>query len=90
MTGDHAALQQEVARLREEVEAHRRREMEAIRASLAAAQAAAEHYRAEAHRNADIGRQIAADYQRQLAELRAKMEAMTQGEVHARRFGARN
>lgn len=68
-------LQSEVERLREEVESYRQRELADLRAALSAAREEADHFRREAQRNADIGRQVAAGYQQQLTEMRTKLEA---------------
>ena len=70
-----ADLQAEVMRLREEVEAYRRRELEELRARLATAEAEASHYRAEAQRNADLGRQIHLEAQQAITSLRAQLES---------------
>lgn len=86
------SLESEVERLRAEVESYRQRELAELRAALASARDEAAHYRAEAQRNAETGRVIAAGYQATIAELRAKIETARVGDVSARRFGqpARN
>lgn len=65
---------QELRQLRKEVEAYRERERADLIQRAAQSQAAADHYRQEAQRNADIGRQIAAEYERKIVELKAKVE----------------
>lgn len=82
------ALHAEVNRLRAEVESFRERELAELRSALAASRMEAAHYRNEAERNAAIGRQIAAEYQAQIADLRGQLSAVTKAEAHARRFGA--
>ena len=79
------SLEQEVERLRAEVDAHRQRELAEFKAALESARRDAEHYRAEAQRNAELGRQIAAEYQLQVNDLRAKLEAKTLSQYDARR-----
>lgn len=67
----------ELARLREEVEAYRQRELDDLRRRASDAEAKSEHFRQEAERNASLGRQIAAGYQEQIARLQAKLESAT-------------
>lgn len=85
-------LQQEVDRLRAEVEQYRQRELADLKSALSLARDEVAHYKIEAQRNADVGRQIAGMYETKLADLRAKLEALTVSETSARRFGpvARN
>lgn len=78
-------LQDEVDRLRSEVASYRQREMEEIHASLARARADADHYRSEAHRNAELGRKIAMEYQKQITELRAELEVLRKASAGAAR-----
>lgn len=77
----------ELSRLRAELESHRQREIAELRSALAVAREEAAHFRSEAHRNADIGKRIASAYENQIVELKAKLGALTNSEVHARRFG---
>lgn len=79
------SLESEVERLRAEVESYRQRELTELRSALAAARQEADHFRAEAHRNADIGRQIAAQSQQQISELRTKLDIATKIDTAARR-----
>lgn len=79
------SLEAEVERLRAEVATYRQRELAELRSALAAARQEAEHYRIEAHRNADVGRQIAAQSQQQISELRTKLELVTKLETSSRR-----
>lgn len=67
-----------VAELREQIEVYRQRELTDLRERLAKADEAADHYRAEAERNAALGRQIATEYQSQVTELKAKIAAYEQ------------
>lgn len=69
-------LQDEVERLRSQVASYRQREMDDLQSSLARARADADHYRSEAHRNAELGRKIALEYQKQITELRAELEVL--------------
>lgn len=80
-------LQAEVDRLRAEVESYRQRELADLKAALSVAQHEAAHYRAEAQRNAEVGRQIASECQQQIVELRSKLEAAVRETSNVRRFG---
>lgn len=66
---------EENSRLRALLEQHREREMADLRQRTLEAEAKVEHYRNEAQRNADIGRQIAAEYEKKIMELKSKVEA---------------
>lgn len=68
-------LSQEVKELRQEVESYRQRELDDLRTQLAEAKSLAEHYRAEAERNAEVGRKIYIDSQQEINTLRAKIQA---------------
>lgn len=70
-------LQAEVERLRAEVESHRQRELADLRAALAAAREEAQHFRQEAVRISETGREIARNYEVQIAELRSKLDVFT-------------
>lgn len=72
---DIKTILEENSRLRTLLEQHREREMADLRQRTMEAEAKVEHYRNEAQRNADTGRQIAFEYDRKLAELKAKIEA---------------
>ena len=69
---DNLLLREEVKRLESVVEDYRLREIEDLRMALESAQKDVQHYRAEAQRNADLGREIAAEYQVQIAKLGTK------------------
>lgn len=71
-------LQAEVSRLRDEVEAHRLRELADLRTQLAEAKYAVQHYREEAERNAAIGREISNEATQQIARLRAELDSARQ------------
>jgi len=71
--------------LRERLELYRQREVDTLRAQVADLTEAVQHFRAEAQRNADLGRQIAADYERKISDLTAK--AQVYEHTHAKRFG---
>lgn len=79
------SLESEVERLRAEVESYRQRELTELRSALAAARQEADHFRAEAHRNADIGRQIAAQSNQTISDLRTKLELAAKIDTAARR-----
>lgn len=69
------SAREEIDRLRAELEEYRQRELRSLGAQFAEAKALAEHYRSEAQRNADIGRQIAAEAERERTMLKAQIEA---------------
>ena len=72
---DNESLRAELLQLRQQIEAYRQRELEELRSRLAAAEAAANHYRGEAERNVQIGHQIHAEAQQQIADLRTRLES---------------
>ena len=72
---DMERLQSEVDKLREELEQHRQRELADLKDQLAQAQTAAAHYRAEAERNAELGRQIHREMQAEIDKLRGKLDS---------------
>jgi hypothetical protein len=72
---DAEALRAENEQLRLIIDEFRQREVADLRQQLAEARHLCAHYRAEADRNANLGRQIAAEGQQAIAELRAKLEA---------------
>ena len=78
-------LQQQNDKLRSEVEAYRQRELAELRNQLAAAQEAAQHYRGEALRNADLARQIDANAQEHIARLKSEIELMHKSRNSVRR-----
>lgn len=80
-----AALEREVAELRAQVDEYGARELADLRGQLADARTAAEHYRREAERNADLGRQIAAQAETKIAELRARVSTLEQVQASVRR-----
>lgn len=69
------SLSEENRKLRDRIEEGRQREMTDLRQRLIESDAKVEHFRNEAQRNADIGRQVAAEYERKLTELKGKVEA---------------
>lgn len=80
---DHA----EVERLRAELEKYRQRELDDMRHRLAEAESLVVHYRDEANRNANTGRQIASEYERQVTELKAKIAVYERIDSSVRRTG---
>lgn len=77
-----ADLQAENDRLRAEVEAYRQRELSDLRSALASAREAADHYRGEALRNAELGRQIDLTHREEIDRLRRELETLRM--THAR------
>ena len=65
---------EENKRLQSLVEEYRQKEIDELRKRLVDAEAKAEHYQNEAQRNADVGRQIASQYETKITELRTKLE----------------
>jgi predicted RNase H-like nuclease (RuvC/YqgF family) len=72
------SLTQEVEALRREVEQFRRSEVERLQRERDDAVHAAEHYRAEALRNAEIGRKIHAELQERITNLEAQLKVAQQ------------
>lgn len=68
----------EIARLREENERLRKEIMESLREQLTKVASDAEHYRAEAQRNADIGRQIHTEAQAEIERLKTRVQSLEQ------------
>jgi len=75
---DIEALKAENESLRQQVEVYRLSELESLRAQLAEAKAAAAHFRAEAERNANIGRQIHLEAEAERTRLMARIQALEQ------------
>ena len=68
----------ELEQLRRQVEEYRLRELADLREQLAEQKALVAHYRSEAQRNADLGRQIDAQYREEVALLRSKLALTTE------------
>jgi len=68
-------LAQENAELRRQLEEYRQRELADLRQRLAKAEEDVTRYRAEADRNAQVGRQIAVEAQSTIAGLRSKLDS---------------
>ena len=73
---DNSALQVEVQQLRQQVEEYRAREIETLQSQLAEARAAAQHYKAEAERNAQLGHQIHRESQETITKLQTKLSVL--------------
>ena len=73
---DADVLQAENEKLRDEIESYRSRELVELREQLAAAKADASHYRAEAERNANLGRKIHLEGQTEINRLRERVSAL--------------
>lgn len=81
---DADRLKAENDSLRQQVEEYRQRELADLRQRVAKAEEDVAHYRAEAQRNADLGRQIATEYQTQVADLRRKLETLETARTNVR------
>lgn len=77
-------MDEEVERLRAEVEAYRQRELTDLRSALAAMREERDHYKAEAKRIEAVGRQLAHDYEQRLNELKTKLAIYTHVDVSSR------
>ena len=64
--------------LRQQVEEFRRSELTNLKEQLASAMADVSHYRAEAQRNADLGRQIHLEAQTTISRLQERLSALEQ------------
>lgn len=71
-------LRAENEQLRNQIEDYRRRELESLRAQLQVALSDVEHFRAEAARNAEVGRQIHRECQEEIRRLRDRISVMEQ------------
>jgi HAMP domain-containing protein len=69
-------VRSEVERLRQEVEAARLREIEVAQSELARLRAEVKHYRAEAERNAVIGRRIYVEMQGEVERLKNTIQVL--------------
>jgi len=78
MTADVERIQAENEQLRRQVDGYRQRELDALREQLVEAKAAAAHYRTEAQRNADAGRQIHTEAEREIGRLRTRIQSLEQ------------
>lgn len=75
----------EIEKLRAELDEFRRRELSDLKSALAAAMLDRDHYRSEAYRNAEIGRQIAREHQAENDKLKAQIAALTAADSAMRR-----
>ena len=73
---DTERLQAENQELRQQVEAYRQGELTTLREMLAEAKTASAHYRAEAERNAELGRQIHREAQSEIERLKTRVQAL--------------
>lgn len=80
-------LEQENEELRHQLESYRQREISELQERLSVAVAEADHFRSEAHRNAELGRQIASEAQATIADLRAKLSVYEKLETSGVRRG---
>lgn len=70
-----AMLQAEIDKLRGELEQYKRNELEELRFQLEQERIASAHFRAEAERNAELGRKIHREMQAEIDTMRIKLEA---------------
>lgn len=63
----------EIESLRQQVEEFRRSELASLKEQLASARADVLHYRGEAQRNADLGRQIHLEAQTEISRLQERV-----------------
>ena len=68
----------ENAELRQQLEEYRLRELLALREQLAQARTDAAHYRAEAERNAELGRQIHREAEAERISLQTRIQSLEQ------------
>ena len=73
---DSARILAENETLRQQVEAYRQGELTTLRESLAEAKNASAHYRTEAERNAELGRQIHREGQSEIERLKTRVQAL--------------
>ena len=76
-----AELRAENEALKLQLEEHRIRELESLRERVAQAEHAADHYKAEAHRNADAAKQLVVEFERKINELETKLTVYEQVNV---------
>jgi hypothetical protein len=69
-------LQAENAELRQQIEDHRLRELSELRELLAQARADAAHFRAEAERNVELGRQIHREAEAERIRLQTRIQSL--------------
>lgn len=79
-------LQAENQELREQMRLIEQRRLTELETRLEQALSSAEHFKAEAYRNAEIGRKIATEAQTEIALLREKINTANQLETHRARF----
>jgi hypothetical protein len=70
--------EEELNRLRAEVDAYRQRELEDLRSQLAAAREAADHYKKEAYQVLANFRELEADDRAEFARLKSKIDTLQQ------------
>jgi uncharacterized protein YlxW (UPF0749 family) len=76
--------EEELARLRVEVESYRQRELADLRQQLAAAREAADHYRIEAKRIENNFHQLDAIDREKIAELESRIKVLRNVRGHAK------
>lgn len=74
----NAELKAENEFLKLQLEEHRFRELESLRERVATAEHAAEHFKAEAHRNADAAKQLVPEFEKKIAELQSRLDGYEQ------------
>jgi len=73
---DDSQLKADNDELRQQIEGYRQRELAELREQLVVAKDEAAHYRSEASRNAEVGRQIHAEMQATNETLRVRIQAL--------------
>jgi len=81
-------MQVEIDKLRAEIEDYKQRELADLRTALTAALSDVAHYRSEAQRNADLGREIHTTAQEEITRLRSQIEVKEQVQLQLRRSNA--
>ncbi len=69
-------LQAENEELRQQIDSHRQREVAELRQQLAEARAEVVHYRSEAFRNVEVGRQLHAEAQGEITRLKNRVQVL--------------
>lgn len=75
---DKDSLQAENDKLRAELEGYKQRELADAKSALAAMTMERDHYRSEAIRNVDVGRQIASELQDEINRLKSQIDVKEQ------------
>ena len=85
LTSNMEQLQKENKALRLEIHFVREQGLATLRERVTLAEKSSEHYKAEAQRNADLGRQIASESEKKIIELKAKITILEEVQTNVRR-----